>query len=156
MGAGLLLLVGLVAADIWLWQSGGDSDAVSGTGKDSSGESALPGFPSPGVSSPSSGASVSDSVNMEIQREGGELESGLIVGDDITTTDSFRLETTGSDPGAAVGDSVTVGDSAVTQVQQGQAPPSGGGSNVVATVGDSADLVVRDASGNIKEQQEVK
>ena len=156
VGVGLVVLVGLVAANIWLWQSGEDSEPPSGAGQGASSGSNVPGLPSRSEDSNPSGASVNDSVELEIQREGSGSESGVIVNDSSSIFDSFRLETTGSGPGAIVDDTANVGDSAVTQVQPAPPPPSGGGPSQVAAFGDSADIVVRDSSGNIKQQEQVK
>ena len=62
MGAGLLVLIGLVAANIWLWQSDDGSGTASGPGQESSSGSDLPGLPSRGASPNSSaaGAAVSE------------------------------------------------------------------------------------------------
>ena len=156
IGIGLVVLVGLIAADIWLWQSDDDSSSSSGSGQGTSTESNVPGLPSRGGDANSSGATVSDSVNLEIQREGQGLESGLIANDGASVGDVFRLETTGSLPGSTVNDAASIGDSVVTQIQPAAPPPSGGGTGVKASVGDSATIVVEDADGNIKQQEEVK
>lgn len=156
IGVGLLALVGLVAVDIWLWQNDDDSSEV---GQGSTNESNLPGLPVPGGDTNASSASATDSVILEIQKEGGESESGLIVGDGASIEDSFRLDTTGSGSGTTVGDSASIGDSATTQIEPAQPPPppqSGGGPSDNASFGDTADLVVRDSAGNIKNQQTVK
>ena len=158
LGVGVLVLVVLVAADIWLWQT--DDDPV--VNQPTPNETAVPGFPSNTGGANRSSASATDSIELEIQRDGEETSSGLIVGDGASVGDSFTLETTGSGPGATIGDGANIGDSAVTLVEEGQSPPppppppSGGGPSDNATFGDSADLVVRHADGNIKPQESVK
>ena len=154
IGVGLLVLVGLVAADIWLWQSDDDSPVA---GQSATTESDVPGFPTRSGDSNSSNASATDSVILEIQRQGVESESGLIAGDSPSISDSFQLETTGTGPASTVGDSATASDSAELLVKEAPPPPpSGGGPSDQASFGDSADLVVRDSSGNIKKQESVK
>jgi cytoskeletal protein RodZ len=155
LGVGVLVLVVLVAADIWLWQSDDAPVVTQGT----SNETNVPGFPSRNNDSNRSSASATDSIELEIQRDGEEITSGLIVGDGAAVQDSFTLETSGDVPGATIGDGANIGDSAVTLVEEGQPPPpppSGGGPSDAAKFGDSADLVVRDADGNIKNQESVK
>lgn len=155
VGIGVLVLVVLVAADIWLWQT--DDDPVVSQGTQN--ETTVPGLPSRNNDSNRSSASATDSIELEIKRDGEDTASGLIVGDGADVEDSFILETSGDGSGATIGDGANIGDSAVTVVEEGQPPPpppSGGGPSDAATFGDSADLVVRDADGNIKEQESVK
>ena len=156
MGVGILVLVGLVAADIWLWQSDNDSRPASGAGQGASSGSDVPGLPTPGGDSNSSGASVTDSTILEVEREGDGSGPVLIAGDGATVNDRIQLETTGSLPGTLVSDGASVGDSAITEVQPAAPPPAGGGPSVVSTFGDSAVLVVQGADGNIKQQEELR
>lgn len=155
IGVGLLVLVGLVATDIWLWQS----DDNSTVGQGSSNESALPGFPTNSgdpTSSNSSNASATDSVSLETNRAGDKTKSGLIAGDGASVEDSIQLETTGTNPSSIITDRATASDSADTVVQPAAPPPLSGGPSENASFGDSADLVVRDSSGNIKQQETVE
>ena len=57
IGIAVVVLVGLIAADIWLWQS---DDGSEGDGQGTSSEQTVPGLPNRGEDSPSSDASASD------------------------------------------------------------------------------------------------
>jgi hypothetical protein len=161
MSVGIIVLVGLVAADIWLWQSDDDSPSTSDTNQNPPSGSNLPGLPTQGGGGTSTGANVGDSVDLEIDREVVVTDDGLIAGDGASVGDSVQIDTTGAGgQGTIVGDNPSFSDSVDTNVQQAQQPPpppvGGGGPSVVASFGDSADLVVRDSSGNIKQQESVK
>lgn len=158
IGVGLLVLVVLVAANIWLWQSD-DSGPASGASQGSSSGSDVPGFPNRSGDTNSSSAVASDSADLEINREGSVSGSELISNDGATVSDLVQIEVTGSDPESIFSDAASVGDSAVTEVGTAPVPPppsGGGGTTNTASVTDTADLVVRDAEGNIKNQETVK
>ena len=151
--AGILLLIGLISADIWLWQRD-DGSGQSGTGQGAQEGLELPGLPArntAGGTDPgdvSSGASASDSAEVEIRRGGaaaGEVEIIQIEGTSGAGSESI-----------AGGSEATVDDSAGSEVEQEQAPAPSGGPTDAAGVGSSADVVVRDAAGNIKQQETVK
>ncbi len=157
IGVGLVVLVGLVAADIWLWQSDDNSGSGATSDQETPGGTTVPGLPTRNSGGESSGASANDQVILEIEREGDETKSGLIAGDGASISDSINLETTGSSPGSSISDGASVGDSVETVVEQAPPPPSGGGGpKEDASFGDSADLVVKDSEGNIKSQETVK
>ena len=128
----------------------------------------------------SSGATANDSVELEVQRGGSSLDEaeagqsegavgtrqGLTAADDATLSDSVEVEVQQgeatpppSSPGhaASVQDStdLTMSDSAELSVQPGQPVPRRG-SGDSAAIADTPELVVRDASGNIKQQQTVR
>ena len=159
-GAGFVLVAALISFGIWQWQGGDDSQQTPEASQDVSNGLNLPGFPipnnRPAVSDDSesdasvSDASVGDSVDLVSQRE-------RTNSDNATVGDSSNLQTTGSAPGATVGDSASIGGSVQTQIQAAQAPPSsGGGPSAAAAVQDTAVLVVESASGEIKSQETVK
>ena len=160
LGAGMLVLAGGVSVSVWLWQRDDGSGPAPGTNGEAPAGlergSELPGLPvrnttadetSVGANPASSGASVSDSAELEIQRGGpapGQAEA-------VQSEDAGGA---GQELTAANG--ATVSDSAELEVQRGEPPPPRGGPGDAARVQDSADLVVRDASGNIKQQKTVK
>ena len=156
VGLALLLLVALIAADIWLWQGDDDSGTGLGPGQGVSDGTAVPGLPSPRStdgSNASSDTQINDSVDVVVQRGG---EPGLEAGDSATLSDGATLETSGEDPGVTVSDGAAVNDSAELDVQRQPPPPPSGGPADDTNLGDSAGLVVRDAEGNIKLEQTVK
>lgn len=176
---GILLLAGLVSADIWLWQRDDGSRQAAGAGQGPLEGFEAPGLPARnttggteigGVGPPSSGASASDSAELEIQRGAsapGQVEiiqiegtggagSELTAGDDATVSDPVKLEDSGAGTGLTAGDGATANDSAESEVQQEQTPAPSGGPGDNASFQDSADLVVRDAAGNIKQEETVK
>ena len=159
-GAAFILVVALISIGVWQWQGGDGSEPTPGAGESVTSDSPLPGFPTPSdrpaESDASVGASLTDSANLEVHE--GETGSGqdLSTGDGASVGDSVSLQSTGTEAGSAVGDSATVSDTVETQVQQAQAPPPPGGPSDVAEFADSADLVVRDSSGEIKNEETVK
>lgn len=152
----LLALVGLVSVDIWLWQRDDGSSRLTGAGPGVQDGFQVPGLPArnttggagdSSVVAASSGASASDSAELEVRRAGaapGQVEIIQIEGADGAASE------------LTVGDEVTANDSAESEVQQEQTPAPSGGSGDAASVEDSVDLVVRDAAGNIKQQETVK
>jgi len=123
---------------------------------------------------------LSDSVELDVQRGGpaaGEAEAvqsegavgarqGLTAAEDATVSDSVELEVqrgetapppSGPGDAASVQDSadLTMSDYAELSVQPGQPVPRRG-SGDSAAMADTAELVVRDASGTIKQQQTVR
>ena len=151
--AGMLILIGLISADIWLWQRGDGSGRASGAGQGAQDGFEAPGFPARNtdggtdIGGASSGASAGDSAELEIRRGGAASGQVEIIQVDGTSGSGQELP---ADAGA------TVSDSAESEVQQEQTPAPSGGPGDAATVGDSADLVVRDAEGNIKQEEAVK
>jgi len=161
VAAGVLVLIVLIAADIWLWQTGDDPDRSQEINQGASGATAVPGLPSPPSSdgsNPTSGATLTDSTTLEINRSGSG--PGVIVGDNSTLSDSVVIETTGevtgTGTGVTTGDGTSVTDSAVVEVQEAPSPPPSGGPVNNTQLQDSAGIVVRDAQGNIKQQETVK
>ncbi|MCZ6892013.1 MAG: hypothetical protein O7F09_05810 [Chloroflexi bacterium] len=167
LGAGMLALIGLISADLWLWQR--DDRPAPALGASEAAPRQLqtgvevPGLPARnttgdrgngGAGPASSAASASDSAELEVQRGG--PGPGLTAADGATVSDSARLDDTGTGPGFTASDDATVSDSAELEVQQAQSPPPRGGPGDTASLGDSAGLVVRDAEGNIKHQETVK
>ena len=180
LAAGILVLIGLVAANIWLWQSDDGSGQTAGSGQGAQDDFQAPGLPGQNASESGGGTSsgdsgprhyelnVGDSVGLDdsqggpaprevelnvsdsvgLQDSGGS--PGLNTGSAAAVLESFRLETTGSNPKTTVSDSASVGDSVVTQVQPEQPLPSGGGASDSAEVEDSVTLVIRDKDGNGK------
>ncbi len=160
VGVGLLILIGLVSADIWLWQRDDGSGKGAGAGQGAQGGFEAPGLPARNTAGgadngddgpASSGATASDSAELEVRRGGaapGEVEIIQVEG------------ANGAGSELTAGSDATVSDSAESEVQQehpdsiGTAPSGGPGDT--ATFGDSADLVVRDAAGNIKQEEAVK
>lgn len=165
IGFAVLILIVLVAADIWLWQSDDDSGSRTGGDQDVSGGTAVPGLPAPSnadSNNPSSGASINDSVNVEVERGASDTGPGLNAGDTPSLNDQFTLESSGATGGVTTNDGTSVGDTATLEVTEGSGiepeapPPPRGGPVNDAQLGDSAGLVVRDADGNIKLQETVK
>ncbi|MCH8988690.1 MAG: hypothetical protein IIA92_07770 [Chloroflexi bacterium] len=156
VGAGLLILIGLISADIWLWQRDDGSGQGAGAGQGAQDGFEAPGFPARNTTGganigdggpASSGATASDSAELEIQRGGaepGEVETIQIEG------------TSGAGSELTAGGEATASDSAVSGVRQEETPPPPGGPGDVAALEDSAEIVVRDAEGNIKQQETVK
>ena len=159
LGVGVLVLAGGASVSVWLLQrDDGPGPARANEGPPAGLESGseLPGLPagdttgdeaSVGASPASSGASVSDSAELELQRGGpapGQAEA----------TQSEDAGGAATELTAANG--ATVSDSAELEVQRGEPPPPPGGPGDTAGMGDSADLVVRDAEGNIKQQETVR
>ena len=96
-----------------------------------------------------SGAVVSDSSAVEVQR--GDSVSGQV---EIT-----QIEGTGASGlglGLTVTDSATVADQVEADLPEPAPAPSGGGPGDTADVVDNATLVIRDGSGNIKQEESVK
>ena len=155
--AGVLVLIVLIAADIWLWQTGDDPDRSQEINQGAAGATAVPGLPSPPSSdgsNPTSGTTITDSTTLEVDRSGSG--PGVIVGDNSTLSDKVVIETTGTGPGVTAGDTASVTDSAVVEVQEAPSPPPSGGTVNNTQLQDSAGIVVRDAQGNIKQQETVK
>lgn len=160
VGAGLLILIGLISADIWLWQRDDGSGQGAGAGQGAQEGFQVPGLPARNTTDganigdggpASSGATASDSAELEVRRGGaepGEVETIQIEG------------TSGAGSELTAGGEATASDSVVSEVQQehpdsiGTPPPGGPGD--VAAFEDSAEIVVRDAAGNIKQQETVK
>ena len=151
VGAGILILIGLVSADIWLWQRDDGSGQAAGAGQGAQDGFEVPGLPARkndgGIGPASSGATVSDSAELEVQR-GGSLP-GQVEIIQIEGADGAGSELTAKDD-------ATVNDSAQSDVRQEQTPVPSGGPGDDVNVGDSADLVVKDAEGNIKREESVK
>lgn len=163
----VILVAALISFGIWQWQDGDESQQTPEAGQNVSNAPTLPGLPAPrdrsAISDSTeypplvSDASMEDSADLMSER-GRASDDGASVGD------SVNLVTTGSAPGAVVGDGAAVGDSAETAVQSSQTNvqtaqpplPSGGGPSEVAAVEDSAVLVVESASGEIKSRETVK
>ena len=147
LGAGILVLIGLVAADIWLWQSDDGSGQTEGAGRDAQDGFQVPGLPSRNITGDSGPAShggsaprhlelnVSESVGLEDSQGGRELTTG-----------------DGDGSGASTGGDASVNGPAGPAVQQEQSPAPSGGPSDSADVDDSVELVVRDAAGNIKQK----
>ena len=156
VGVGILVLIGLVSADIWLWQRDDGPGQAAGAGQGAQDGFEAPGLPARNTTGganigdggpTSSGATVSDSAELEVQRGGsapGEVEIIQIDGTGVA----------GSELSAAEG--ATANDSAESEVQQEQTPVPSGGPGEEAKLEDSADLVVRDAEGNIIQEEAVK
>ena len=151
VGAGLLILIGLISADIWLWQRDDGSGQEAGAGQGAQDGFEAPGLPArnatggadDGDGGPaSSGAPAGDSAEPEIQRGGaapGEAETVTIEGTGLTA-----------------GGEATANDSAGSEVKREETPAPSGGPGEGANLEESVDLVVRDAEGNIKKQEVVK
>ena len=176
LGAGVLALAGVISVAVWLVQRGDGPGAVTEAASDGA---------KPSTGPASSDATLSDSVELDVQGGGpatDETEAvqtedaagagpGLTAEDEATVSDSIELEVqhgeaaTGEaegvqredDAAANVqdGSDLTMSDSAELTVQPGQPVPRRG-SGDVAAMADSADLVVRDASGNIKQHETVR
>ena len=72
----------------------------------------------------------------------------------VTTSRSGESAEPGQ--GLSAADGAVAYDSAELQVQPGETAATRGGSGSVAHFQDNAELVVRDASGNIKQQETVR
>ena len=165
LGAGIVLLVGGISVSLWVSQRydgpgpalGPDEGAPTAleTGEDE-GPLLLP-TRNTTVDRVSAGASPTVSV-------GGS--TGLPTKDTMDTrrsADADALESTdAAEAGHAVSDikaaadQANVSDSAELEVQRGEAPQPQGSPGDGASVRDRADLVVRDASGNIKQRETVR
>lgn len=175
IGAGMLVLVGLISSSIWLWQRDDGHGQALEANDQVPGQLELSGLPSQfttgaGANGDAGPASANDSVEQKAPPglaalgQGGAVQSvytggtvpGITAAVDATVSDSARLDASGVGPGVTAGDDTTVSDSAELVVQQAQTPPPRGGPGEVASVGDSAGLVIRDSKGNIKHQETVK
>ena len=165
LGAGIVLLVGGISVSLWVSQRDNGPGPVLGpdegaptaleTGEDE-GPLLLP-TRNTTVDRVSAGASPTVSV-------GGS--TGLPAKDIMDTrrsADADAVESTDAaetGPGVsemtAAADRANVSDSAELEVQRGEAPQPRGSSGDGASVRDRADLVVRDASGNIKQRETVR
>lgn len=174
LGAGVLALAGVISVAVWLVQRGDGPGAVTEAASDGA---------NPSTGPASSDATLSDSVELDVRGGGPATDeteavqtedaagAGLTAADEATVSDSVELEVqhgeaaTGEaegvqhedDAAANVqdGSDLTKSDSAELTVQPGQPVPRRG-SGDVAAMADSADLVVRDASGNIKQHETVR
>ena len=165
LGVGILVLAGGISVSLWLSERDDGPAPALGAGETAPGQlqtgvdvpslparSTADGGVSGGVSSPAYDAGMSDSVELDA----GPTGSGLIAANNAAASDTAELDAVGSDPELTAANGATVSDSAELEVQQTQAPPPRGGPGDVGSIGDSADLVVRDASGNIKQRKTVK
>ena len=139
--AGLLILIGLISADIWLWQRGNGPGQAAETGQGAQDSFEAPGLP----------------ARNDI-RDSGPVSSGGSAPRDIELNvgDAVGLEDSSGGPVLTAGDGANGSDAVAPEVQEEQTPAPSGGPTDSAEVGDSVDLVVRDAEGNIKKQESVK
>ena len=159
LGTGLLVIAAVIAVTVWLVQRDNDPDPGSVTGEgipgvvETGGE--LPGSParntnvdreSGAASSPSSGATVRDSAELEVQQSGRAPDYAEAVPSEVTGGTGSRL---------SASDVATVRDAAELSVEEVKPAPRRG-SGDVTSITDIAELVVRDASGKIKQQQTVR
>ena len=156
LAVGMLVLAGGLSVSLLLSQRGDGPAPALGAGEAAPSQSQtgveVPGLPhrNPtgdgvrgGASPATNDASISDSAKMDAVAAGSETAAA----DDAILSGSPEMEAAAN---------AKMSDSATTEVQPGEAAPPRGGPGDVASVQDSAGLVVRDASGNIKQQETVK
>lgn len=172
LGVGLLVLVAGISSSLWLLQrddgpapvlganesapgASGSAAAVVDTGPDSD-EEGVKELPA---------SSANDSGPALVAAEDGDA-GGVVPGfpDKETTAPSraagANLGTAQDGGGAAVElpalTQASLSELAELEVQRGAAPPPRGGPGAVAQVQDTAEIVVRDASGKVKQREVVK
>ena len=165
LGAGIVLLVGGISVSLWVSQRydgpgpalGPDEGAPTAleTGEDE-GPLLLP-TRNTTVDRVSAGASPTVSVGgstglpaKDIMYTRRSADADAVESTDAAETGPVVSEMT------AAADRANVSDSAELEVQRGGAPQPRGSSGDGASVRDRADLVVRDASGNIKQRETVR
>ena len=146
VGVGILILAAGISVSVWLLQRDPDNGALT-RGNEGRLISLETGREL--TSLPTGNATVSDSAELDA----GGVEPDLTTADSVTMNDSIELEAGRAGRGVAV---ATVSDSAELKFQTENAPAPPGGSGEVARFQDGADLIVRDAKGNIKQQETVK
>jgi len=165
LGVGILILAAGISVSVWSPQRDQGAGPVPGAkegrpaGLETVGE--LPGLPGRntsgvGVSGDVSPAPYGTSVSNSAELDSGRVGLGLTAADDAALSDSAALDADRAGRGLITGDDVGLSDSAVLEVQTAEPPAPDGGPVDVARVQDEADLVVRDAKGNIKQQETVK
>ena len=166
LGTGVLVLAGGISVSLWFSQRDVGPAPALGAGRAAPAQLQtgveVPGLParnttgdgvSVGASPAADAARMSDSVELDA----GSAGSGVTATDNAVASDSAKMDATAADSGlTAAADNVVVSDSAKMEIQPGEAAPPRGGPGDVASVQDSADLVVRDASGNIKQRTTVR
>ena len=139
--AGLLILIALVSADIWLWQRDDGSGQAAGAGQGAQESFQVPGLPSRNSAEDGGPASSGGSEPRHLE---------------LNVSDAVGLEDSQGGTELTAGDGANVTDAVTLEVQEEQTPAPSGGPTDAADVEDSVDLVVRDAAGNIKTQETVK
>ena len=140
LGVALLLLALSIPYSVWLYQRSGDGGLASVSG------------------SPSDTASFGDSAKLEIRRNSSSENDGV---DEVVIVTPSEVDD-GSGQELSAEGSAVIGDMATLEIQEGlevtqdDATPSGGGSGESANIDDSAQFVIRDSDGNIKEQGVLK
>ena len=165
LGVGMLVLAGGISVSLLLSQRDNGQAPALGAASSAPGQLQtgveVPGLPtrnttgdgvSGGVRAPAHDDKMSDSVEMDAVPTG----SGLTGADNAIARDSVEMDATAAGSGLTTADKAIVGDSAKVDIQQGEAAPPRSGPGDVASVQDGAELVVRDASGNIKQRKTAK
>ena len=145
LGLGLLLLAVSIPFSIWLIQRSGDAGTISA--------------PTAASGSPRDIASFGDSAKLEIRRGSGEIETATVGSGQTGLTSVGDDDDSGQELSA--GDSATFSDAVTFEVgSDPEADPDEtapvGGAGGATSLTDSAEIVVRDSEGNIKEQGVVK
>jgi len=163
LGAGIVLLVGGISVSLWVSQRddgpgpalGPDEEAPTAleTGEDE-GPLLLP-TRNTTVDRVSAGASPTVSVGGSTGLPAKDTMDTRRSADAVESTDAAETGPGFSEIKAAA-DRANVSDSAELEVQRGEAPQHRGFPGDGASVRDRADLVVRDASGNIKQRETVR
>ena len=142
MGVGVLALAAGVSVSVWVLQPDNGSGPVLGANQ---GAPALEGNSPSGLETGVGWEGVPDRPTRDNSAVGSSSEA-----------EATQVQDTGvAAPGLTAVEGATLGDSAELEVRRGEAPPSGGPGDV-AGMGDSAEIVVRDASGNIKKRETVR
>ena len=165
LGVGILILGAGISLSVWPLQRDQGTGLVPGATEgrlaELETEGELPGLPARnttgvGVSGDVSPASYGTTVSDSAEPDSGGVGPGLTAADDAALSDSAALDGGRAGRGLTAGDDVALSDSAELEVQTAEPPAPDGGPGDVARVQDRADLVVRDAKGNIKQQETVK
>ena len=160
-GIGLLILVGSIFAALLLWQRGDGPGPTVVPRVTTPGGLGLP--PPPGrvtidfsghekSGSTSYGGYASDSNELENQRAAPPAALIPAPGELATA----QSEDSGGNGRFDAGDGATMSDSVDLDAKEAQAPPPPGGPGDSVNFADSAGLVVRSASGDIKQEETVK
>ena len=148
LGVGILILAVGISVSVWTLQRDQGTSPMAGAnegkpaGLDTGGE--LPRLPA-------RNATVNDSAELDA----GGVDPARTAADGVAVSDSVELRAGRAVGGATAAGDATVSDSAELQVRTEDAPAPQGGPGDVASFQDGAELIVRDAEGNIKQQETV-
>ena len=165
LGVGILVLAGGISVSLWLSERDDGPAPALGAGETAPGQLQtgveVPGLPArnstgDGVGGGASPVAYDDRMSGSAKMDATAAGSGLTGGTDAMVSDQAKMDAAAAGSGLPADDDTSVSDLAKMEVPPGEAAPHGGGPGDVASVQDSAELVVRDASGKIKQRKTVK